>query len=261
MLIDWFTVGAQALNFLLLVWLLKRFLYKPILDAIDAREKRIAAELAQADSRQAEAQTQRDEFQRKNAEFDAQRTALFGRATDEAEMERKRLIEEARAGADAMSARRQEALQSEARNLNQAISQRIRHEVFAIARKALADLSNASLEERITEVFNRRLRELDGPAKEMLGAVLKTASEPALVRSAFDLPPEPRAAIQNAVNETFSADVSLRFEAAPELISGIELSSNGQKIAWSIADYLQSLERGVGDLLKNQANPHPTRES
>ena len=46
MLIDWFTVGAQALNFLILVWLMKRFLYKPILTAIDTREKRIAAELA-----------------------------------------------------------------------------------------------------------------------------------------------------------------------------------------------------------------------
>ena len=27
MLIDWFTVGAQALNFLILVWLMKRYLY------------------------------------------------------------------------------------------------------------------------------------------------------------------------------------------------------------------------------------------
>ena len=44
MLIDWFTVVAQVVNFLILVWLLKRFLYKPILDAIDAREKRIAKE-------------------------------------------------------------------------------------------------------------------------------------------------------------------------------------------------------------------------
>jgi F-type H+-transporting ATPase subunit b len=44
MLIDWFTVAAQIVNFLILVWLLKHFLYKPILDAIDAREKRIAAE-------------------------------------------------------------------------------------------------------------------------------------------------------------------------------------------------------------------------
>jgi hypothetical protein len=55
MLIDWFTVGAQALNFLILVWLMKRFLYKPILHAIDAREKRIAAELADADAKKAEA--------------------------------------------------------------------------------------------------------------------------------------------------------------------------------------------------------------
>jgi len=42
MLIDWFTVGAQALNFLILVWLMKRFLYKPVLHAIDEREMRIA---------------------------------------------------------------------------------------------------------------------------------------------------------------------------------------------------------------------------
>ena len=60
MLIDWFTVGAQVLNFLILVWLLKRFLYKPILDAIDAREERIAAELADADAKKAEAQKERD---------------------------------------------------------------------------------------------------------------------------------------------------------------------------------------------------------
>ena len=56
MLIDWFTVVAQALNFLILVWLLKRFLYKPMLDAIDAREKRIATQLADADAKKAAAQ-------------------------------------------------------------------------------------------------------------------------------------------------------------------------------------------------------------
>ena len=53
--IDWFTVVAQAINFLILVWLLKRFLYKPILHAIDEREKGIAAQLAQAEAKKAEA--------------------------------------------------------------------------------------------------------------------------------------------------------------------------------------------------------------
>ena len=137
MLIDWFTVGAQALNFLILVWLLKRFLYKPILDAIDAREKRIAAELADADAKKAEAKKERDEFQHKNEEFDQQRAALLSKATDEANAERQRLLDEARQAADALSAKRQEALRNDAAHLNQAISRRTQQEVFAIARKAL----------------------------------------------------------------------------------------------------------------------------
>ena len=56
MLINPFTVLAQLVNFLILVWLLKRFLYKPILHAIDEREKGIAAQLAQAEGKVAEAQ-------------------------------------------------------------------------------------------------------------------------------------------------------------------------------------------------------------
>ena len=252
MLIDWFTVGAQALNFIILVWLLKRFLYQPILNAVDAREKRIAAELADADAKKAEAKQERDEFQHKNEEFDQQRAALLSRATDDAHAERQRLLDDARKAADALSAKRLEALRSEAKNLNQAIRRRTEQEVFAIARKALTDLAATSLEERMCEVFIRRLRTMDRKAKEDLGECLKTASEPAVVRSAFDLPAAQRAAIQKALNETFSADVRVRFEAAPNLVSGIELTTNGQKVAWSIADYLALLEKSIGEFLEEK---------
>src|ERR1700723_2023303 len=101
MLIDWFTVGAQALNFLILVWLLKYFLYKPILNAIAASEKLIAKELADAAAKKNEFQKERDEFQKKNAEFDQQRAALFTKASDEAKAERGRLLDEVRKAADA----------------------------------------------------------------------------------------------------------------------------------------------------------------
>src|ERR1017187_9836039 len=184
--IDWFTIGAQALNFLILVWLMKRFLYQPILDAIDAREKRIAAELADAAAKKAEAQKDRDEFQYKNEEFDRQRAALLSQATDEAKAERQRLLGEARKAADTLSAKRQETLRNDAHNLNQAISRRTQREVFAIARKALTDLATTSLEERLGEVFTRRLRELNGQAKASLAEAIRTASDAALVRSAFD---------------------------------------------------------------------------
>src|SRR6202142_2977157 len=112
MLIDWFTVGAEALNFLILAWLMKRFLYKPILHAIDEREKRIAKELADADAKKAESQKERDGFQHKNEEFDKQRAALLSKATDEAKAERERLFDESRKAADALSAKRQETLKN-----------------------------------------------------------------------------------------------------------------------------------------------------
>jgi F-type H+-transporting ATPase subunit b len=260
MLIDWFTVGAQALNFLLLVWLMKHFLYKPILNAIDTREKKVAAELADAAAKKAEAKKDRDEFQHKNEEFDRQRAALFDKATAEAKADGHRLLDEARKTADALSAKRQESLKNDAQNLNQAIARRTQQEVFAITRKALTDLATTSLEERLGEVFTRRLHEMDGKAKAGLGEALKKAAEPALVRSAFDLPAEQRTTIQNALNETFSADIHLRFETAPALVSGIELTTNGQKVAWSIADYLTSLEKGVSELLSQQEKPEPKAE-
>jgi len=252
MLIDWFTVAAQIINFLVLVWLLKRFLYKPILDALDAREKKIAKELADADQKKAEARKELDEFQRKNAEFDQQRDVLMNKATEEAQAERLRLLDEARTAADALSAKRQEALLNDAHNLNQVLSQRTRQEVFAIARKALTDLAASGLEERMTEVFIRRLLELDEQAKGILGAALASASAPSLVRSAFDLPEAQRSAIQNVLNQTFSAEMPLRFETAPDLISGIELTVNGQKVAWSIDDYLASLGKSIDELLKEK---------
>ena len=260
MLIDWFTVAAQALNFLILVWLMKRFLYKPILNAIDAREKLIAKELADADAKKAEAQKEHEEFQKKNEEFDQQRAALFTKATEEAKAERQRLLDEARKAADVLSAKRQESLIHDAQNLNQAISRLTQKEVFAITRKALMDLATTSLEERMGEVFDRRLRGLDEKAKSLLGDALRKNSEPALIRSTFDLPAAQRAAIQNALNETFSAEIHVRFETAPDLVSGIELTSNGQKVGWSIADYLASLEKGVGELLKEKDKPEAKAE-
>jgi F-type H+-transporting ATPase subunit b len=257
MLIDWFTVGAQVVNFLILVWLLKRFLYHPILNAIDVREKRIAKELADADAKMGEAKKECDEFQHKNEEFEQQRTTLMNKATEEAKAERQRLFDEARQAADALSEKWQESLRNDAHNLNQAISRRTQQEVFAIARKALIDLAATSLEERMVDMFTRHLREMDEQAKNLLGESLTTATEPVIVRSAFDLPAAQRTAIQQTLNQTFSAEISVRFETAPELISGIELTSNGQKVAWSIAEYLVSLEKGVADLLKEKEESEP----
>jgi F-type H+-transporting ATPase subunit b len=255
MLINWFTVAAQAINFLILVWLLKRFLYKPIRRAIDEREKGIASQLAQAEERAAEAQKERDGFQSRSEVFDRERAALWTKATAEATAERERLVGEARADADALRAKRQDALRNEQRNLNQEVIRWTQKQVFAITRKALADLAGASLEERVSAVFVARLRALTGEAKNRLAVALKTSTQPARITSAFELPPAQRFAIESAVKEMLAADTQIQFQTAPELISGIELSASGHKVTWSIADYLATLEKSAGELLREDSKP------
>ena len=118
----------------------------------------------------------------------------------------------------------------------------------------------------MVQVFVRRFQGMDNGTKTALAGAVKGAVEPVIVRSAFELPAELRAQIQDVVNRAFSADVHLRFDTAPDLVGGIELATNGHKVGWSLAGYLQSLEKGVGDLMKakeketeDDPNPEPTR--
>lgn len=247
MLIDWFTVGAQLLNFLILVWLMKRFLYQPVLNAIAAREQKIAAALADAAATKARAHQQQAMFEQKNQDFDEQRATLLRSARDEAQAEREHLQHEARAAAEAASAQRARALLADTQQLHTEIARQTQQQVFEISRRVLGDLAGVALEQRVCEVFIERLQALDGPARATLGAALRAASEtePALLRSAFALPAPQRAAIEAALESVFGQPIALRFETAPELVSGIELRARGQKLAWSMSGYLGELSSGL----------------
>lgn len=251
MLIDWFTVIAQAVNFLILVWLMKRYLYQPILKALDAREQRIAAELADADNKKKEALAEREEFKRKNEEFDNQRAGLMSQASGEAATERSRLMEAARQEADELRHKLNDKLSSEYRNLHDEIARRTRAEVFAIARQTLGELSGTNLEARIVEVFVQRFRELDDRERSRLAAVA-AQGDTVDVRSAFELDPAQHTAIERAIKAVLGASRPVQFETVPNLIGGVELILHGEKVAWSISDHLASLDKELTALLKAQ---------
>lgn len=244
MLIDWFTVVAQGLNFLVLVWLLQRYLYKPVLAAIDAREKHITSAIADAEREKKAAEQERQTLEAKRAALEEQGAALLKQAAATADAERVRLLADARSEADALREKQTAALREDQIRLCGNIAQRAQQEVLAIARKVLDELAGASLEERVVAVFLKDLRDLDAPAKQTLLAAFGGTTE-AAVRSAFDLPEAQRALIQRGVNEEFSMSSTLRFEVSKEMLCGLELSVGGQKLAWNIADYLRGLEQRI----------------
>jgi len=243
MLIDWFTVAAQSINFLLLVWLLKRFLYKPILSAMDAREQRIARQLQDAEAQKHEAEAQSRGLRAANEEFARQKQALLDQAKAEAEDTRERLTEEARAEIEARRLRWRESLREEENALQAQIKSSVQDEIIAISRHALHDLAGIELEQQIAAAFVCRLKKLDDHEREYLASDVKISEKPMMIRSAFDLPPAIRLEIESVVRELLGPHLTVGYERVPGLIAGVELSSGGRKISWSISGYLSALEK------------------
>ncbi len=254
MSIDWLTVGGQALNFVILVWLMKRFLYKPILAAIDARETKIATKIADADTQKADAKKSSEEFKKKNEDIDKQRADLLGKAKADAKAEHERLMGETRKEADELRSKRQEALQNEHKTLSKEISRLAQAEVFAIARKALADLAGVKLEEQIIDAFIRRLNTLSAEEKTKFTAAFKTVPVALHIASSFEFPSKQRHAIEDAIKANLAAEATFSYKTSPDIVAGIELSINGHKVAWSLADYLSSMQRSFKSVLKIPAH-------
>ncbi len=252
---DWFTFIAQLINFLVLVWLLKRFLYIPILKAIDEREKRIALQLNEAETLKKAATEELSDFQRKNNEIDIHRQELLKNAISEADAEREKLLAKTRDDIEMLRSALQEKLLNDQQNLSAEIARRARHEVFSISRKALSDLASVNLESQMTAVFIDRINSMDVQEKKRLLSEMNKVTGHIKVRSALELPPNQKEAIENTLKTNFAVKTGIAYEVTGNTAGGIELIAGGYKIVWSIEDYLQSLEKSITEIVSFQSSP------
>ncbi|MGB3798279.1 MAG: F0F1 ATP synthase subunit delta, partial [Lewinella sp.] len=242
MQINWFTVIAQAVNFLLLVWLLKKFLYRPILEAVDARENKIADELKEAAAEKATAQQEQEALKKRNEDFDLQKKGLLDTAVAEVAAEKATLIDSATTAAKALRAKLHKAGEAERSTRDKQVAEGAQRQVFALARRALTDIASVSLEEQATNTFISHLLAVPADQKDKLLSALTDDGSSIVVKSAFELAPAQRTKLTDAVNELLGAQATLQFRVVPEVISGIELSTDGFKVAWSFSEYLSALD-------------------
>ena len=145
MKVDWFTVAAQVINFLLLIYLLRHFLYRPVTRAMAQREQAIAARLETAAARQVEAEQGAAEYRKMQQELAAQRDELLVTAREQAEAERRRLVEQARQEVASAQRRWEAALEREREAFLRELSHQVGVRFCAALRGALTDLSGADL--------------------------------------------------------------------------------------------------------------------
>jgi F-type H+-transporting ATPase subunit b len=256
--VDWITVSAQIVNFLVLVWLLKRFLYEPVIRAMDRREQRIAEQLQVAQEREQQAQVEQQQYQDKAAQLDRQREELITKAQQQAEEEKHQLLDLAR---DEVNEQRKQWLgqaDQDKEEFLKILQKKSTEAIQAISRKALSDLANADLEEQVIAAFIHRLKSLDKDSRKALAQAVTGASEPLRIHSAFELDSTVRARITRAVHEYIAEGIDTQYSGSPELLCGIELSGGGQHLSWNLADYLRELNTRMEDAFSSAHNIRET---
>ncbi|MEO5909893.1 MAG: F0F1 ATP synthase subunit B [Pelobium sp.] len=251
MQINWFTVIAQLFNFLVLVWLMKKYLYKPILDAIDKRESKIATELADAKSKVSEAKKEQEDFQKKNDAFDADKKKMMNKATADAEKERQKLLDKAQTEAEALKNKMEQASKELQENLNADLVQKTQQQVLSIAKQALAQLASTTLEEQAVHVFIAKIKSLSAKEKTKFTDAFHSATNPVSIKSAFELSDKEQKNIKASIADLLGETSDYAFETHPKTISGIELASNGYKLSWNFSAYIASLQKSLTSPLAN----------
>lgn len=243
MLIDWFTVVAQIVNFLVLVALLKHFLWQRLVKAIDDREKRLAGRLAEAEEKNRQAELQTEHLRAQAADDARERAALLTQAQREADELRMRSLREARESVRALEKKWLDDLDREKAGYLTEVRRRTGAQILAVIRRALADLACADLRDCAVHVFMEKLHSLDPATLREIAA----GGEIKVV-TAGDLSEEQRAAIRQAVGQS-----AVEFAIDPEMAWGIELRAGGRKIGWDVDSYLETLQRDLAEALEQPA--------
>ncbi len=244
MAIDWLTVVAQLINFLVLVYLLKRFLYQPVITAMDNREQLISTQMTQAQQREQVAEERENEYQTELHSLQKQQNELLSQARQRAEKEAEQFLQQARKKIADNRQQWQQDLKQEQQDFLRSLKQQGSQTIIHIAQQLLKDLANRPLERQIIDVFIQQLASLDDKQKQALA----TDKTPVHIVTTFEVDDELRSYLKKSLQQ-FIDSRELLFEQSAELICGIEIRAEGQKISWTIADYIHKLEQTMEDAL------------
>jgi F-type H+-transporting ATPase subunit b len=255
-LINWFTVFAQMLNFLILVGLLRWLLYKPILKVMHERQALIEERWHEVERLQAEARQALAAYQQQQQKLQQQQAALLAEARVAAERERQHQLAQIRQEMADQRAAWQADLHQERDAFLRTLRQQVIHQTYAIARQALRELANADLEQQMIQVFCDRLRHLEDRQQQAIAQVLSQTSSAIVVRSSFELPPDLRQQVIDKLHSQFAIAHPIEFVTASNLLCGIEIKLAGQEIVWSLDTYLQTLEQRLSTALIQEETSH-----
>lgn len=245
--LDWTTFILEIINFLVLVWILQRFLYRPVMKVVVQRRAAISQSLQKAQATQEQAAALKTQYENRLADWQQEREAARKKLREEIEVERQKLaaqlqteLAEQRRKEQVLSSRRDENLLHEARHQAQLLSEQF-------AAKLLTRLAAPAVEGQLLEMLLEDLARLPKPQRETLAAAQHDAQAPVQVISAFTLNDAQRQGLVAALQKTLGSTLSCEFREDPAMLAGASIHIGAYYLQANLKEEL----RFFGDVLRH----------
>lgn len=242
--LNWSTFLLEVVNFLILVWLLKRFLYRPVLDVIHRRRAEIEQRLARAEKLQSEARKLQERYEHRLADWEQERHRAREALARELESERARRMQEIE---EELQEEREKMRAAEARRQAD-VKRRIEEEALAqaarFATRLLENLAGPELQERLVELAIGELSRLPRDRVKLLHDTGRGSADSIEVSTAFVLSDEQKGKLKEALHALAGMVIPVHFRLDSSLIAGVRVTIGD----WSLGLNLRDELRGFAEL-------------
>jgi F-type H+-transporting ATPase subunit b len=241
---DLFTFIATIINFIVLIVLLRIFLYKRIIKAMDERQRKIQEKWDNAEENQKEAEKNAEEFRKQREEIEKRETELIQEAEERAQEREKKLVDEARKETDERKREWEKSIRREQEQFLDDFRVRTSREIMDLMGKILSDIADTDLQKKTVDKFVRTLQDTEK---------LKDISGTITVKTSQKLEQEYRKKIEDVLKDrSRDGTLSLEYREDPNLISGIEVSTESQKISWNVRRYMNEAAENISQYFESK---------
>ncbi len=249
------TFLAQIVNLFLLIWFLKRFLYRPVLAVIEKRRQQIMHQMQEAEDKLAQAEQTQNSVEKLKTDFEQQRQKRFSELDQEIQQQRTQLMQELERDYQIKQDKLQTDLDLSWVTAQDQISQMIAQEFMMMAQKILTEWSDRTPMDQVLILFAKKL-ELMSSAKRSQTQKVINAQKSVQIFTSTKLNQKQQNAVRYLLKAHFSLPPKMRlqYQQQPDLILGIEIRMGDFSLDWNLNTYLndvnQHLKQAIACMVK-----------
>ena len=247
--LNWTTLVLEIVNFIVLVWILRHFLYQPVLRVIEERRTGIEATLTEARQRQDEAERLRGQYENRLTDWQRDKQLARDALQQEIRQQRSRAMAELGEGLAAERQKAQVIAQRHQREIEEGRERAALELGARFAARLLQDLSGPELDGRILELVCVELARLPDDRRNALRRAAGDGAARVEVISAHALDATQRERLTDVLEGLLGGAVNCSFDADPALIAGLRLSLGDWLLAANLRDELKGFSdqaHGIG---------------